>query len=112
MKLGEALTLRSQLQTRIEQLRGRLKASALVQEGAAAQAAWRGVMGGRRRFDSLIAQRSAQHRAPRHSAQRTVTTACRVRRDGEGGYGDSHEQAARAEARGGAEHEAEAHKPR
>jgi hypothetical protein len=33
MKLGEALTLRSQLQTRIEQLRGRLKASALVQEG-------------------------------------------------------------------------------
>jgi hypothetical protein len=33
MKLGEALTLRSQLQTRIELLRGRLKASALVQEG-------------------------------------------------------------------------------
>lgn len=33
MKLGEALTLRSQLQTRIERLRGRLKASALVQEG-------------------------------------------------------------------------------
>src|ERR671936_389201 len=33
MKLGEALTLRSQLQIRIEQLRGRLKASALVQEG-------------------------------------------------------------------------------
>ena len=33
MKLGEALTLRSQLQTRIEQIRGRLKASALVQEG-------------------------------------------------------------------------------
>src|SRR5919204_597626 len=33
MKLGEALTLRSQLQTRIEQLRGRLRASALVQEG-------------------------------------------------------------------------------
>jgi hypothetical protein len=33
MKLGEALTLRSQIQTRIEQLRGRLTASALVQEG-------------------------------------------------------------------------------
>jgi hypothetical protein len=33
MKLGEALTLRSQVQTRIEQIRGRLKASALVQEG-------------------------------------------------------------------------------
>ena len=33
MKLGEALTLRSQLQTRIQQLRGRLAASALVQEG-------------------------------------------------------------------------------
>jgi hypothetical protein len=33
MKLGEALTLRSQLQTRIQQLRGRLQASALVQEG-------------------------------------------------------------------------------
>jgi uncharacterized protein DUF6847 len=33
MKLGEALTLRSQLQTRIQQLGGRLKASALVQEG-------------------------------------------------------------------------------
>ena len=33
MKLGEALTLRSQLQTRIDQIRGRLGASALVQEG-------------------------------------------------------------------------------
>ena len=33
MKLGEALTLRSQVQTRIEQIRGRLNASALVQEG-------------------------------------------------------------------------------
>lgn len=33
MKLGEALTLRSQIQTRIEQLRGRVKESALVQEG-------------------------------------------------------------------------------
>jgi hypothetical protein len=33
MKLGEALTLRSDLQTRIEQLRGRLKESVLVQEG-------------------------------------------------------------------------------
>lgn len=33
MKVGEALTLRSQLQTRFQQLRERLKASALVQEG-------------------------------------------------------------------------------
>jgi hypothetical protein len=33
MKLGEALTLRSDLQTRMERLRGRLKAAALVQEG-------------------------------------------------------------------------------
>jgi hypothetical protein len=33
MKLGEALTLRSQLQARIQQLRERLKESALVQEG-------------------------------------------------------------------------------
>jgi hypothetical protein len=33
MKLGEALTLRADIQTRIEQLRGRLRASALVQEG-------------------------------------------------------------------------------
>ncbi len=33
MKLGEALTLRADLQTRIEQLRGRMMASALVQEG-------------------------------------------------------------------------------
>ena len=33
MKLGEALSLRSDLQARVEQLRARLKASALVQEG-------------------------------------------------------------------------------
>jgi Family of unknown function (DUF6847) len=33
MKLGEALTVRSDLQTRIEQLRGRLQAAAVVQEG-------------------------------------------------------------------------------
>src|SRR5258708_34264586 len=33
MKVGEALTLRSQLQTRFQQLRERLKASVLVQEG-------------------------------------------------------------------------------
>ena len=33
MKLGEALTHRSQLQTKFQQLRERLKASALVQEG-------------------------------------------------------------------------------
>lgn len=33
MKLGEALTLRSQLQTRFQLLRERLKASAVVQEG-------------------------------------------------------------------------------
>jgi Family of unknown function (DUF6847) len=33
MKLGEALTLRSDLQVRIERLRGRLKAAATVQEG-------------------------------------------------------------------------------
>ena len=33
MKLGEALTLRSQLQVKYQQLRERLKASALVQEG-------------------------------------------------------------------------------
>lgn len=33
MKLGEALTLRSQLQVKFQQLRERLKASALVQEG-------------------------------------------------------------------------------
>jgi hypothetical protein len=33
MKLGEALTLRSQLQIKFQQLRERLKASALVQEG-------------------------------------------------------------------------------
>jgi hypothetical protein len=33
MKLGEALTLRSQLLARIAQIRERLKASALVQEG-------------------------------------------------------------------------------
>jgi hypothetical protein len=33
MKLGEALTLRSQLLTRIAQIRERLTASALVQEG-------------------------------------------------------------------------------
>lgn len=33
MKLGEALTLRSDFQTRIEQLRSRLKSVALVQEG-------------------------------------------------------------------------------
>jgi hypothetical protein len=33
MKLGEALALRSDLQTRIERLRGRLTAAALVQEG-------------------------------------------------------------------------------
>ena len=33
MKLGEALTLRSQLPARIAQIRERLKASALVQEG-------------------------------------------------------------------------------
>ena len=33
MKVGEALTLRSQLQTRFQQLRERLKASAVVQEG-------------------------------------------------------------------------------
>jgi hypothetical protein len=35
MKLGEALTLRSLLLTRIAQIRERLKASALVQEGEA-----------------------------------------------------------------------------
>jgi len=35
MKLGEALTLRSQLLARIAQIRERLKASALVQEGEA-----------------------------------------------------------------------------
>jgi hypothetical protein len=35
MKLGEVLTLRSDLQTRIEQLRARLKAAAVVQEGEA-----------------------------------------------------------------------------
>ena len=33
MKLGEALTLRSQLLVRMQQVRDRLKASALVQEG-------------------------------------------------------------------------------
>jgi uncharacterized protein DUF6847 len=33
MKLGEALTLRSQLQVKFQQLRERLKASVLVQEG-------------------------------------------------------------------------------
>src|SRR5918996_4977631 len=33
MKLGEALTLRSDLQTRIAQLRDRLKEAAIVQEG-------------------------------------------------------------------------------
>ena len=33
MKIGEALTLRSQLQIRFQQLRERLKASVLVQEG-------------------------------------------------------------------------------
>jgi len=33
MKLGEALTLRSQLQVKFQQLRERLKASAIVQEG-------------------------------------------------------------------------------
>jgi len=33
MKLGEALTLRSQLQTRFQLLRERLNASAVVQEG-------------------------------------------------------------------------------
>ena len=33
MKLGEALTLRSQLQVKFQQLRERLKASAVVQEG-------------------------------------------------------------------------------
>lgn len=33
MKVGEALTLRSQLQTRFQQLRERVKASAMVQEG-------------------------------------------------------------------------------
>jgi len=33
MKVGEALTLRSELQSRIQQLRERLKESALVQEG-------------------------------------------------------------------------------
>jgi hypothetical protein len=33
MKLGEALTLRSQLQTRFQLLQGRLKVSVLVQEG-------------------------------------------------------------------------------
>jgi hypothetical protein len=33
MKVGEALTLRSQLQTRFQLLRERLKSSALVQEG-------------------------------------------------------------------------------
>jgi hypothetical protein len=33
MKVGEALTLRSQLQTRFGQLRDRLRASVLVQEG-------------------------------------------------------------------------------
>lgn len=35
MKLGEALTLRSQLQVKFQQLRERLKASALVHEGEA-----------------------------------------------------------------------------
>jgi hypothetical protein len=35
VKLGEALTLRSQLQVKFQQLRERLKASALVQEGEA-----------------------------------------------------------------------------
>lgn len=35
MKLGEALTLRSQLQVKFQQLRERLNASALVQEGEA-----------------------------------------------------------------------------
>ena len=35
MKLGEALTLRSQLQVKFQQLRERLKASSLVQEGEA-----------------------------------------------------------------------------
>ena len=35
MKLGEALTLRSQLQVKFQQLRERLKASAVVQEGEA-----------------------------------------------------------------------------
>jgi hypothetical protein len=33
MKVGEALTLRSQLQTRFQQLRDRLRSSVLVQEG-------------------------------------------------------------------------------
>jgi hypothetical protein len=33
MKLGEALTLRSELQTRFQQIRERLKASVLIQEG-------------------------------------------------------------------------------
>jgi hypothetical protein len=33
MKLGEALTLRADVQNRIQQLRGRLQASALAQEG-------------------------------------------------------------------------------
>ena len=37
MKLGEALTLRSDLQTRMEQIRGRVKQAALVQEGEAPQ---------------------------------------------------------------------------
>ena len=35
MKLGEALTLRGQLQVKFQQLRERLKASAIVQEGEA-----------------------------------------------------------------------------
>jgi len=35
MKLGEALTLRSQLQVKFQQLRERLKVSAIVQEGEA-----------------------------------------------------------------------------
>jgi hypothetical protein len=35
MKLGEALTLRSDMQKRMEQLRGRVKAAAVVQEGEA-----------------------------------------------------------------------------
>src|SRR5437764_7867403 len=56
MKLGEALTLRSQLQTRIEQLR---ETGGVHEGGSCRSCISGGATGGRQGFDSPPAQRSA-----------------------------------------------------
>src|SRR5689334_1951509 len=84
MKIGEALTLRSQLQTRFQLLRERLKASAMVQEGeqppeepSALLAELEGVATD---LESLIARINKTNIATRLSDGRTLTDAL-ARRD-------------------------------